>query len=128
MSNTFDDIILEWDDKEYVIKANRVMGAIARIEDSLTYAELQQFAERGGAPIARLAMAYGSVLRYAGLQITDDEVYQKAFETVSNQKAMMQAVMSIMKLMLPKSVRDDIEKEIEAGGQTAPPKDTEGKS
>lgn len=57
----FDAITLAWAGSEYAIPANRVMGAIARIEDVVTLEELGRYGERGTMPIAKLAMAWGFV-------------------------------------------------------------------
>jgi hypothetical protein len=100
----FSDIELEWGDRVFTIKAHKVMGAIARIEDVITFPELQNYAARGTAPVGKLAMAYGAVLRYAGAAVKDDEVYERAFSE-NPESGVMAAVMRIMMLMLPASAR-----------------------
>jgi hypothetical protein len=105
----FEDIELPWSGKTFVIKSNRVMGAIARIEDVITLAELQAYAVKGAAPIAKLSMAYAAVLRYAGAQVTDEEVYEKSFVGGREQEAMVMAIMNLMKMMLPASARARME-------------------
>lgn len=108
--SVFQPLELEWQGQVYTVPAHRVMGAICRIEEVITLSELQQYAARSGAPIAKLSMAYGSVLRYAGAKVTDDEVYEQAF-SLDPEAAVMAAVMNIMQLMLPPSARARIEQD-----------------
>lgn len=76
---SFEDIRLQWAGKDYVIPARRELGAIARVEDVLTLNEVQRFSARGAVPTAKIAMAFGSLLRYAGATFTDEEVYAGMF-------------------------------------------------
>lgn len=98
----FDDIRLEWGGREYVIRSNRVMGAIARIEDVVTLDELRRYGEKQTAPLGKMAMAYGSVLRYAGAVVADDEVYAGMFAGESGgADAMAASIYSLLEMMLP---------------------------
>lgn len=105
----FSDIELEWESKVFTIPSNRVMKAIALIEETITLGEFQAFALRGTAPLAKLCMAYGSVLRFAGARVTDDEVYDAAFSGEKAQVSMMAAIMNLMKMMLPAQARRKLE-------------------
>ncbi len=99
---SFEDIRLQWAEKDYTIKANRVLGAIARIEDVLTLNELQRFGARKAAPMAKIAMAYGAVLRYAGASVTDDEVYAGMFGAAgTSADAVVDSVSSLVAMMVP---------------------------
>lgn len=75
----FEKIQLSWHGSPYVIPADKVMGAICVIEDVITFEELRRYAVRGTAPLGKLAKAYGTVLRYAGAQVADDDVYAEMF-------------------------------------------------
>lgn len=97
---SFDDIHLEWADRKYTIKRDRVLGAIARVEDVLTLSELSRFHQRGTAPMAKIAMAYGAVLRYAGAKVSDDEVAQGLGEM--NADSVVEAIMGLLLMMAPK--------------------------
>jgi hypothetical protein len=101
--SSFDDINLEWEGKPFIIKSNRVLGAIARIEDVITLSELQRFGMRGGSPLAKIAMAYGAVLRYAGAQVTDEEVYRGLFSQGKKTSAetVMLSIHSLVSMMIP---------------------------
>lgn len=100
----FDDVPLEWSGKTYVIPSNAVLRTIAAIEDVVTLDELQGFARRGTAPMAKLAMAWGSVLRHGGARVTDDEVYEGMFsgETLKQSAA---ATTALLYMMIPKNIR-----------------------
>lgn len=99
---SFEDIRLEWAGKEYTIKSNRMLGAIARIEDVVTLSELQRFGARGTVPMAKIAMAYGAVLRYMGAEVTDDEVYAGMFgATGTGADAVVNSISALVAMMIP---------------------------
>jgi hypothetical protein len=100
--SAFSDIELEWGSRIYTIKSHRVMGAIARIEDIITLPELKTYQERRAAPLGKLSMAYGAVLRYAGVNVRDDEVYETVFSGTASNHVIV-AIMNIMQMMIPKS-------------------------
>lgn len=75
----FEDIILEWEGEEFTIPANRVMRLVQVVEDVVTLPELQDCINRMKA--GRVASAYGAMLRFAGVRVTDEEVYSKIFQS-----------------------------------------------
>lgn len=100
----FDDITLEWEGKPYIIKHNRVLGAIARIEDHITFAELSRVGIGKPPPTAKLAMAYATVLRYAGADVTAEDVYQRVFAVAPDEKKVeivVTAVTVLLAMMIP---------------------------
>ena len=109
MAGVFSDIEVEWNGDIYTIKSHRVMGAISRIEDVITMPELQVYASKGTAPVGKLCMAFGSVLRYAGAKVKDEDVYGKLFAGEEQQQAIMMSITNIMKMMMPASVRAKLE-------------------
>lgn len=109
MSGVFQDIELEWNDRIYTIKSNRVMGAIYRIEDIITLQEFQEYALKGTAPIGKLCGAYGAVLRYAGAPIKDEDVYDLMFRGDNAQEAILEAVLNLISLMLPMHAREKLD-------------------
>lgn len=114
MSGAFDDVTLIWRDREYTIPARNMMGAIARIEDHVTMPEMQRFGERGTAPISRLSAAFGSVLRFAGCQVKDEEVYSAMFEGGDAAIAVSTSIRTLLAMMVPKNARDKIMNKTEA--------------
>lgn len=103
--NPFEDITIEWSGTPYVISANKVMGAISRIEEVVTLEELGRFHARGTAPLIKLCQAYGTVLRYAGAKVTDEEIYAGIF-TDQGKARVLASVSTLMMMMVPPSVRD----------------------
>lgn len=119
----FDDIKLEWQGRERVIPARRVMGAIATIEDVVTLVELQRYGERGAMPMAKLAMAYAAVLRYAGAQAGDDEVYASLFGSDADeaQGRMLASIQTLMMMMVPpEAIRRSLAAQESAPGNSEP--------
>jgi len=104
-SSPFDDIHLGWDGKQFTIPAHRVMGAIKRVEDHVTLAELQGDAGRGTLRLAKLSAAYAEVLRYAGVaDVTEDAVYAGMFGDQAQQNV-VGAVASLLGMMIPRNVK-----------------------
>lgn len=113
----FEPFEMEWAGKKYVIPAHRVMGAIARVEDVVTLPQLQDHGLRGSMPMAKIAMAYGALLRYAGAAVTDTEVYEGMFTSLreNNAKALVDSTVVLMSLMVPPSLVASIKKETPQG-------------
>lgn len=110
MSDIFTPVELEWCGKIYTVPARKVMGLISQIEDVLTLAELQSYAIRGTAPMAKMSMAYGRALRYAGADVSDEEVYDATFSGPERQAAISAALINLMRMILPASARDKFDK------------------
>ena len=105
----FDPVTLKWEGAEYIIPSNRIMQAIARIEEIITIPELKKFEDRGAQPMVKLSMAYGSVLRFAGARVEDDEIYAALFRDEDDTAATVSvAIMTLMLMMLPKFKRDEV--------------------
>lgn len=96
----FEEVTLNWGGKDYRIEPSRVMGAIAKVEEVITLKELGEFAMKGDAPMARLAMAFGNVLRYAGAKIGDDEVYAGLFDPEQG-GSVMSSISVLLSMMVP---------------------------
>lgn len=105
MKHSFDDVVFEWAGKEYRIPANRVLGAIARVEDIITMPDLGDRAKRGTPPLSKVAQAYGAVLRYAGARVTDEEVYCDMFTHADVTGAVMTTINSLFYIMLPPAAK-----------------------
>lgn len=97
----FNPVPIGWEGQDYVIAAERVMGAIAVIENVVTLHELQRFAARGTAPMATLAMAYGAVLRYAGARVTDEQVYAGMLGPGAKAPDIGAAIAGLLQMMIP---------------------------
>lgn len=104
MSGVFDDVVFQWAGVPVVIPARNVLGAICACEDVITMHELYEFAERGTCPQARIACAYGAVLRYAGVKVDNDDVYERALKGAGAVQ-MNVAIRALIQMMLPKSAK-----------------------
>lgn len=107
----FDDVVFEWAGTKYNLPAHRVLGAIARVEDVVTLQELQRNGMKETVPIAKLAMAYGVLLRYVGAKVTDIEIYEALFGQGKDTDAItiIEAITNLVSIMIPPSARKKIE-------------------
>lgn len=101
-------VTLTFEDKKYEIPADKILPLIAQIENVITLGQLLD--EQNPAP-AKLSMAYGIALRYAGAKVTDGEIYTSIFKNNSAQM-MAEAVSGLMALMIPPEA---IQKKVSSG-------------
>ncbi len=95
----FEPVVLTWKGVDYEIAPDRVMMLIAKIEDILTLSEIFAYQGKGAAPMAKLSMAYGVALRYAGAKVRDDEVYKGMFDECGSSAGT--AINALLSMMLP---------------------------
>lgn len=103
----FQPVELVFKDQTYTIPANKVLGAIASVESIITLGELQVFAARRAAPVAKMAMAFGALLRYAGAAVTDQDVAEHVFSG-GDQGKVIDAIANLLLLMIPPRLREDV--------------------
>lgn len=103
----FEEVRLAWGGQDCVIPPDQLMTVIAKIEEVITMAELSRAVERNALPHAKLAIAFGRVLRHGGVRVTDEEVYNGMLAPGQDQKMRaMSALNALLTLMLPpESVR-----------------------
>jgi hypothetical protein len=99
----FQEIVLEWAGQEFRIAPDKVMGAIATVEEVVTLKEIGDYAQTGNASMSKLAMAYGAVLRYAGATVRDDEVYAGLFKG-DVKSSPMASISNLLMMMIPPAV------------------------
>ncbi len=97
----FDPIRLQWEGKEYFIPADQVMQAIARVEDTCTADELGRYLKRKAMPLAKLSTAYGDLLRFAGAEVSNEDVYAGMFSEGPKRQAMIVAISVLLTMMVP---------------------------
>lgn len=124
MALPFDDYKLGWGDKDYVIPAREIMGAIAKVEQVVTLSELQVYFMRSAAPLSLLAQAYGAVLRYAGAKVDDADVYAAMFGNGTGDGADATATVKtclfgLLELMVPPAARGNLMKARQADAPEA---------
>lgn len=112
----FDDAKFEWRGKEYSVPANRILPMLARVDEFITLAELSDHLARKSVPFAKVALAWGAVLRYAGAHVTDEDVYCGMLEGDGGASATL-ALHGLMGLMMPKSQAKDTHQ----GNEWTPP-------
>ena len=118
----FEEVRLNWDGQDYVIPPEQVMQCIAKVEDVLTMADLVRAQERGAAPIAKVAIAYGKVLRHAGARVSDEEVYRGMFVGPEQKMRAWAAVHALLAMMMPPdAVKKILAEDAPAGKSTAAP-------
>lgn len=117
----FTDIDLVWNGRVYTIKSNRVMGAIAQIEDLVTLAEIAAFGARGTMPMARLCQGYAAAFKYAGAKVTGEDILQAVYAQPEKQLVVMKAVAGLLAMGMPPDKRVEFERAMaiaEAGADT----------
>jgi hypothetical protein len=67
--------------------------------------ELFQHSSAGTIPMARMALAYGALLRYAGVKVTDDEVYHWIVSDPAELAHVAECLNVVLELMIPPSMR-----------------------
>ncbi len=119
----FKPVTLQWEGKPVVIPANQMLGAIASIEGVITLNELMSFSARGAYPAARVARAYGELLRYVGVAVDDDTVYDGLFGNAEITEDVVGSMQLLIMMMVPPSMRDGKQpKPVLAPGETEPKK------
>ena len=99
----FQDVRLSWKGTDYTITSDRVMGAIAVIEDHVTIDKVL-----GGSPsFSKMSSAYAALLCYAGARVQGDEVYESFFTDGAADSAAA-VITALQVLMIPPGL---IEKE-----------------
>jgi hypothetical protein len=99
----FQPIRLSWHSRDFTIPAERVMGAIAVVEEVMTFPEIVRMIGGGHPNISKVARAYGALLRYAGAGVDDDEVYEGLFKPGTMHAQVLTALDMLAAMMLPPS-------------------------
>ena len=132
MAGIFDDVQLGWKDTDYVIPANRVLRAIAAIEDVIELHELSGYIQGQKISFAKISMAYAAVLRVAGVDVSDDEVYEAMVKSAGTSNNLYIAVAGLMEMVMPKSEKTatagDDSKKKSADAKRSSPKRTKPSS
>ena len=98
----FQPIQLSWHSRDFTIPAERVLGAIAVVEEVATFPEIVQMINRNP-NMSKVARAYGELLRYAGARVEDDEVYEGLFKPGTTHAQVILALKTMAAMMMPPS-------------------------
>lgn len=93
----FKDVTLTWKGSEHVVKSNRVMELIARLENHISIMDL---ANDQRPPFAKLSMAYAEALNFAGASVDPGEIYADLFSEEGGETAAT-AVTGLLMMMMP---------------------------
>jgi len=94
--SVFEDVTIKWGKESYTIKASEIMGVISRIENHITFLDLQSKNPK----MINMARAYGEVLRSVGADISDETVYNEMFKD-STMGQIQNAINGLMYIMIP---------------------------
>ncbi len=120
----FEPATLKWGGESFVVPADQQLMLIAQIEDALAGASGQQainvLVRPGGPSYSRLAQAFGAALRYAGADVTDDEIYLSIMTDFADGGAdvavkVQNAVIALLQIIAPPLA-------MHIGGDANPPK------
>lgn len=111
----FEEVSFEWNGRKYSIPPDRILQCIAKVEDVITLVELHRFTEKTTVPYAKLAMAYGMILRHAGAQVEDAEVHEAMFKGGDATSTAVAAVNALLVMMIPPSIHRQKEAPGEVG-------------
>ena len=90
----FADLTLTWKGREYTVKSRDMLGLIEVVEEIVTLPELERVSKRFQK--AKLARAYGAMLRYAGCHVEDVEVHDEMFSLEDDDMQTMQAAIEFL--------------------------------
>lgn len=94
--SVFEDVEIRWGDKDYKVPSHRVMGMIEKIEDHVTFGDLNT----NKPPLGKIAAAFAEALRYAGANVSSEEVYSGMFEGATTGQILM-AITGLQMIMIP---------------------------
>ena len=93
----FRDVELIWQGKTYPVKAENVMRLIAKVEDVCSLVDLH-----GVPKLAKVSAGYAEALRFAGCEVTDEEVYAAIFSSGNEMsKVLGELVTGLLMMMVP---------------------------
>ena len=78
MAAVYQDIMLVWRDQEYTIKPT--MRLMQDIEQKFSISRVAHRITNGDAPLSHMAAIVGAMLRSAGAEVTDDDVFSELMQ------------------------------------------------
>ena len=114
----FEDITLNWKGTEATIPANSVLRLIAKVESVLTLAELHQASSVGNLPLGKLSQAFGIMLRFAGVKVMDEDIYESMI--TGGAQSITDSVNILLMLMIPPNLTESEQEAGEDLGKSTP--------
>lgn len=105
----FEDVTIGWRGDTFTVPADRQLMLIAEIEDALTVGSktaMEVLLSPSGPGHAKLSMAYGAALRFAGADVSNDEIYLSIMNDLANRDVdavvkVQSAVMALISIISP---------------------------
>jgi hypothetical protein len=99
----FQPVKIYWDGEEHTIPASRVLRAIAIAEQHISLLDIARLREH---PMpAAIAAAYAGVLRFIGIDVDDETVYEAICDhSAGDAEKIMAATTSLILMMLPPQI------------------------
>ncbi len=97
----FEKVTLEWKNKKFVIEPENVLKAIAIIEEHFTVNELIQDMAAERIKVSRLCSCMGDVLRFAGSDVTDEELYAGMYGGGDGQAKVVATIQTLILMVIP---------------------------
>lgn len=103
MTAVFRELRLKWQGHDYLIPSDRIVPAIAIVENHLTFDELFAFFRRSATPLAKLSLVYADLLTFAGAKgVTAGDIYARMFGGGSaTQRDVEVVVQYLLERMMP---------------------------
>ena len=98
----FEPVELKWKGRAVVIPSGQVLGAIAVAEEHLTLGHIAKLRENP--QTARVSQAYASVLRYAGVEVDDAEVYEAFCDPATGAAEITADIAALVHMMIPRNL------------------------
>lgn len=112
----FQDVIIGWQGKDYTIPRNRVMRAIAIIEEHFTLQQLSEFSDPSKMRFTRLSFCAAEVLAYAGVPGTTDELAEQVYEAMIGGDAdVMETIQELLLIAVPQDKLKEAEAKVASG-------------
>ena len=99
----FKPVTLGFKGRNYTIKADNIMRCLAQVEEFIT---LNDLTNEHRVPLVKLSQAYCAALRYAGADVTDEEIYESVFEK-AGVGLVARAVGGLLAMMIPPTKLQD---------------------
>jgi hypothetical protein len=92
-----------WRDETYTVPPEKILAAIAIVEEHMTIADLARDSQSGSFRMSRVARAWGALLRFCGSRVTDEDVYGELFQGDSDtmRKRLVDSVGALLTLLVP---------------------------
>jgi hypothetical protein len=104
----FEDFKFKFKGKEHSIPSDRIMAAIARVEQHVTLGELyEMYGSLGKVKLTAIAGAYSQLLQMAGTPVSPDVIYQELFpgadasRSSPGESEILGAIIGLISLMMP---------------------------